>query len=39
MHTSFSPLRTPLRLTVMAAVLASLSVPALAASDSASSQV
>ena len=27
MHTSFSPLRTPLRLTVMAAVLASLSLP------------
>lgn len=39
MHTSFSPLRTPLRLTVMAALLASLSVPALAASDVVISQV
>lgn len=41
MHTSFSPLRTPLRLTVMAAVLASLSLPtvALAASDIVISQV
>lgn len=39
MHTLFSPLRTPLRLTVMAALLASLSVPALAASDVVISQV
>ena len=41
MHTSFSPLRTPLRLTAMAAVLASLSLPtvALAASDIVISQV
>ena len=39
MHTSFSPLRTPLRLTVMATLLASLSVPALAASDIVISQV
>lgn len=33
MHTSLSSLRAPLRLTVMAAMLASLSLPALAASD------
>ena len=39
MHTSLSPLRTPLRLTVMATLLASLSVPALAASDIVISQV
>ena len=39
MHTSLSSPRTPLRLTVMAAMLASLSMPALAASDVVISQV
>ena len=39
MHTPYFTLRTPLRLTVMATLLASLTVPALAASDIVISQV